>query len=64
MPDKEFVSVTEAVICAHSLGIPCTHATMITWIKTNGLGHQALGRGSRYIVNNEKLKEFLRNGPK
>ena len=66
MPDseKEFISVVEAVTLAHSLGIPCTHATMIKWIRNNGLGHQALGRGSRYNVNHKKLKEFFYNGPK
>lgn len=59
-----FISVAQAVEIAKKRGVPCTHATMIVWIKENDLGYQALGKGCRWNVNKIKLEEFLTHGPK
>ena len=65
MPEKKptYISIVAAMKIANEQGLPCTHATMISWVKKNSLGFQALGKGSRINVNEEKLKEFLANGP-
>jgi hypothetical protein len=63
MKEATFISVSDAIDYLESLGISRQPNTVIEWVSKNKLGHQLSGKGSSWLIDRVKFKDFV-NGEK
>jgi hypothetical protein len=59
MPQKNFISVSEAIKFARSMGINISRVTVLKYIESHNYGHQIGGKGGRWFIHKERYRRFI-----